>query len=619
LSRERAPAELSQGIGPRISPALRDRIRQLRLHEIGTGGLVGLGAAGLLAPRLDAPDALVAFGLGACLGSVAALRFPSWPALAHPGAAALAGIAGISMLFFPEPAFFVLVPMLAAALAWPLGGAANSTERVPAWVTPALFAVAASAFFIQSANRHWQFASGSMDLGIFVQQVWLLSRGLVPFNTVMGMHMLADHMDWIDWFVAPLVRLGPGPEMLLLVQSVVVASAVFPLVALGKRLAGVHAGLTAAAAFVLAPDVHMGVMFDYNPSTLGSALLLWAAWAIVLRGPLGALALALLACSAKENFSLYVAMLGLTLPLLHLASWRRGVGVAVMALSLFAVQIQLVFPAFRAGGFRHWEFEELGETPGEIAAAAAGHPLRTAELLVDHAEKRRGLLLPLLGTGYLGVVEPASLLLLLPNWGERFLSTHRTRWWGYYYGMPAVAMACLGMLAGWRRLERAGVLSNRLPAYVVGSVLLAGIFPPYATPSGSPRSDLYFLRQPNASAAADQQTERALVRYVGSDPAVKVAAQYNLLAHLAERPFVVTLERAEQADVIAVQLNGATYPTGRPAWKRMLWDIDSRGHYYVAFCEGSSVALRRRPGTEVPCPTWDALMRARPAADGAGP
>ena len=461
-----------------------------------------------------------------------------------------------------------------------------------------------------------------MDLGLFVQQHWLLSHGLVPFNTVMGMHMLADHMDWIDWLVAPLARVGPGPETLLLVQSLVVASAVFPLFGLGERLAGAYAGLTAAAAFVLAPDVHMGVMFDYNPSTLGSALLLWAAWAIVLRSPVVAVAVALLACAAKENFCLYVAMLGITLPLLRLTSWRRGLGIAALALALFAVQISLVFPAFREGGFRHWEFEELGDTPGEIAVAAVSHPLRTTALVFDNADKRRGLLLPLLGTGYLGVVEPATLLFQLPNWGERFLSTHRTRWWGYYYGMPGVAMACIGMLAAWRRLKRAGSVSERLPVYVLGCVLLAGSFPPYATPSGNSRSDLYFLRQPNASAESDQRTERALVRYVGSDPSLKVAAQYNLLVHLAERPFVVTLDRAEEADLIAVQLNGGTYPTGRPAWKRMLWDIDSRGQYYVAFCERSSVALRRKPGSAVPCPSWDALMRSRPApvpAGGAAP
>jgi len=601
-----------QATGPRSTSRIRDAA---------VGALYGFGAACIVAPRLGGRPGWVALGLCLVLGAAVALRIPSWPALARPWVAVLTAVAGVALLRSVELAFFLLVPLVAAALAGALVPTANETRPIPRWSAPLLFVAAAAVFFVQSANRHWQFASGSMDLGLFVQQHWLLSQGLVPFNTVMGMHMLADHMDWIDVLVAPLLRLGPGPEMLLLVQSLVVASAVFPLVALGRRLAGEHAGLAAAAAFVLAPDVHMGVMFDYNPSTLGSALLLWAAAAIVLRGPVAAFGFSLLACAAKENFTLYVAILGLSLSLMRLVSWRRGLGIAMLALSIFALQITVLFPRYRVGGFRHWEFEELGETPKEIAVSVASHPLRTAELLVENADKRRGLLLPLLGTGYLGVAQPATLLLLLPNWGERFLSTHRTRWWGYYYGMPAVALACLGMLVGWRRLTRAGANGERLPVYVLGCVLLAGLFPPYRTPNGNSRSDLFFLRQPNASSPVDQRTEQALVHYVGSDPELKVAAQYNLLAHLAERRFIVTLEHAEEAEVVAVQLDGGTYPMGRPAWKRLLWDLDARGHYYVAFCEGDSVALRRGPGTAVPCPSWDALIRSRPqgAVAGASP
>ena len=97
-------------------------------------------------------------------------------------------------------------------------------------------------------------------------------------------------------------------------------------------------------------DVQMGVMFDYNPSVLGSALLLWAAYAMVLRGRLAAIALVLLACAAKENFTLYVAMLALTLPLLRLASWRRAAGLAALALLIFGLELTLLFPAFREGG-----------------------------------------------------------------------------------------------------------------------------------------------------------------------------------------------------------------------------------------------------------------------------
>ena len=580
-------------------------------RDAGTGALFGLGAAGLLAARLDARGAIAGYRLGACVGAGAGLRL-RWPALDHPWLAAVSAAAGLAMLSFPESAFFLLVPVLAAALFWPLGEVSENDDPVSAWAAPTLFLVAATVFFLQSVGRHWRFASGSKDLGIFVQQHWLLAHGYPPHNTVMGMHMLADHMDFIDLLVAPLLRLGPGPEMLLLVQSLVVASAVFPLFALGRRLVRGRAGLAAAAAYLLAPDVHMGVMFDYNPSTLGSALLLWAAYAMIAGGPAAAVACALLACAAKENFTLYVAMLGVSLPLLRLASWRRGMAIAALALSIFAVQIRVLFPMFSEGGFRHWEFEELGETPGEIAASAALRPDRAALLLVDNVEKRRSLLLPLLDTGYVGLTEPASLLLLLPNWGERFLSTHRTRWWGYYYGMPAAAMACLGLLAGWRRLKSEGTAGGRLPAYVVGCSLLAGLVPPYTTPNGNRRSDLYVVEQPNASTPDDVRTQRALVRHVGPDPRLRVAAQYNLLPHLAERPFVVTLDRAEEADVIALQLNGGTYPEGRPAWKRQLWELDASGRYYVAFCDGQSVALRRRPGTPVSCASWEALMHSRP-------
>jgi uncharacterized membrane protein len=597
---------------PSPEPAT-ERTRSRALRDALVGALYGFGAACLVAPHLDPSLLPAAAALLALIGAGAALHFESWPALAHPWAGAVAAVAGLASLQSIELAFFVVVPVVASALAGPLTRAVSGV-RLPAWAAPALFVIAAVAFFVQSAGRHWQFASGSMDLGIFVQQHWLIAHGRVPYNTVMGMHMLADHMDLIDYLIAPLLRLGPGAEVLLLVQALVTASAVFPLAALGERLAGRAAGLTAAAAFVLAPDVHMGVMFDYNPSVLGSALLLWAAYGMVLRGPLAAAALVLLACAAKENFTLYVATLALTLPLLRLASWRRAAGLAALALLIFGVEITVLFPAFREGGFRHWEFEELGEGPREIVAAIVSHPLRTAELLVDEADKRRGLLLPLLGTGYLAAAEPASLLLVLPNWGERFLSTHRTRWWGYYYGMPAVAMACVGMLAGWRRLKASGRSVERLPAYVLGCVLLAGILPPYLTPAGNHRSDLYYLRQPYASAPSDQRTQEELVEYIGRDPSLKVAAQYHLLSHLAERPFVVPLERAEEADVIALQLDGGTYPTGRPAWKRLVREVDRQGHYYVAFCDGSSVALRRRPGADVACPSWEALVHADPAS-----
>jgi uncharacterized membrane protein len=546
-------------------------------------------------------------------GVLGAAFRPEAVALDHPAAALAASLAGAVYRWLPEPTFFLLVPLLAAGAAWPIGTPAPPPRETPRWATTVVFGLAAAVFFIQSAERHWQFASGSKDLGLFVQQHWLLAHGLVPYNTVMGMHMLADHMTFIDFLVAPLFHLGLGPVTLLLVQSLGVASAVFPLAALGRHVLGeARAGLALAGVWLLSPDVHMGVLFDYNQSPLGSALLLWTAWALVVRGPVAVALTAILACACKTNFPLYVAVLGPGLALLRAISWRRGLVVAGLALALFAVEIKVISPLFREGGFRHWEFEDLGETPSEIAATTLLRPDKALALLVDDPQKRRSLLLPLAATGYLGLAEPWSLALLLPNWGERFLSTHRTRWWGYYYGMPAAAMATLGLLFGWARLAKAGRASPHLGRYVLLCSLLAGLFPPYRTPNGNPRSDLYVLRQPNASSPEDVRTQEDAVRFIGRDPRLRVAAQYNLLPHLAERPFVVMLDRAAEADVVALQLDGGTYPEGRPAWKRRLWDLEESGAFHVAFCEGQTVVLRRGTAPGVECPSWAALMKTRP-------
>ena len=234
-------------------------------------------------------------------------------------------------------------------------------------------------------------------------------------------------------------------------------------------------------------------------------------------------------------------------------------------------------------------------------------------MLVNHPQKRRSLLLPLTATGYVGLADPLSVLLQVPNWAERLLSTHRTRWWGYHYGTPAAATAVVGLLLGWRRLRAAGRAAPGLPRYVLACALLAGLVPPFRTPGGNRRSDLYQLRQPYASAPDDVRTQRAAVRFIGRDPRLKVAAQYHLLPHLAGRPQVFMLDRAAEADVVALQLNGGTWPEGRPAWRRRrAGPVGQRAVSHVAFCEGRTVVLFRGAGDSVPCPAWDGLIAASP-------
>src|SRR4029079_9910705 len=122
--------------------------------------------------------------------------------------------------------------------------------RLPRWALPALSALSAAAFFAQSAHRHWTFASGGRDLGLFYQTHWLIAHGQPLLNTVMGMPVFADHLTFDDFVVPPLLRLHDAAATLLLVQALVVASGVFPIQAMAARVLGrPRLGLGLAAAW----------------------------------------------------------------------------------------------------------------------------------------------------------------------------------------------------------------------------------------------------------------------------------------------------------------------------------------------------------------------------------
>src|SRR5688500_18481743 len=301
-----------------------------------SGACWGTGAGGLLAANLRA-DPLPLLLAGALAGAILAASRPAAPSLGHPWLAALAAVTGAVVTVFPEPAFFLLVPLVVASVAWPLAPAGAPPlplrRALPWWTLPAVFAVGAAVFFIQSASRYWAYGAGSKDLGLFYQTHWLIAQGLPPLNPVMGMHALADHMELLDYVIAPLLSIHDGAETLLLVQALAVASAVFPLGWMGARLLeSSRAGLALAAAWLLAPDVHAGVMFDYNPMLLGSAALLWTAWALLCRGAVASVVAAAAACLAREDFCFYVAVLALVLALRG-APWRRAAAIAVLALA----------------------------------------------------------------------------------------------------------------------------------------------------------------------------------------------------------------------------------------------------------------------------------------------
>src|SRR5688572_12631592 len=75
--------------------------------------------------------------------------------------------------------------------------------------------------------RHRDFGS-SVDLAIFNQGIWLLSRFEVPISSIKGYNIFGDHFHPVIGLFVPFYWLAPGPEMLIAVQGLFFALSIVP-------------------------------------------------------------------------------------------------------------------------------------------------------------------------------------------------------------------------------------------------------------------------------------------------------------------------------------------------------------------------------------------------------
>jgi len=140
-------------------------------------------------------------------------------------------------------------------------------------------------FFAFGLSNHRSFRTASFDLGIEENVLWNAAhlRG-PPFRTTpLGPPYthLGFHQTWISYLIAPLYRLYPRAEFLLLLQAVVVALAAFPLFFLARRWLGQWWAFFFTAGYLAYAPLHGSVLYDFHYQPFASVLLFTIAYAVV--------------------------------------------------------------------------------------------------------------------------------------------------------------------------------------------------------------------------------------------------------------------------------------------------------------------------------------------------
>ncbi len=239
-------------------------------------------------------------------------------------------------------------------------------------------------FSVASVMRHNSFSSTAYDLGIFDQTVWGYSHGQMLLNTVRGINLLGDHMHPILFLVAPLYKIFPMPEGLLVLQSLALALGALPIFWIARKRIGAAAAALISISYLLYPSLQYINLFDFHPEAFAVPLLLFALYFVDAKKYAAAIAMLILTGLSKEHFPLAMASVG---AYIFLAQKKRKLGLLLAAAGIiwFAVNFKILLPHFAGeAAYAHIRgYEYLGNSLGEAAKNAVLHPQLTIKYLLS--------------------------------------------------------------------------------------------------------------------------------------------------------------------------------------------------------------------------------------------
>jgi uncharacterized membrane protein len=150
------------------------------------------------------------------------------------------------------------------------------------------------------------------DLGIYDNIFWNTTFGefLGCSYIKMGNHISA-HFDPIIWVLAPIYRLHPDAETLLMLQTVWVGTSVFPLFLIAQhQLQNPRLATLYCFAAILYPAMHGANLFDFHTLTLAVPTTLWIIYFIDTKATIRLFVALAVLLITREDMSLLACFLG---------------------------------------------------------------------------------------------------------------------------------------------------------------------------------------------------------------------------------------------------------------------------------------------------------------------
>ena len=394
------------------------------------------------------------------------------------------------------------------------------TGRIPRSHLALLLAV--SAFYVAVISylcqlRFDNFYAGAFDLGVNEQLLWTGGHGYLLYETpdrlITGVHSFLEiHSTYIALGFAPVYAAAPYPSTLFVLQSVAVASSIFPLYLI-CRLRGVRPGLVFPflALFLVNFALLGALLFDFHWETFLPMEVLWYYYLVIRRSYY----LALVPLAAGTLTLELFPFLAIGVALLLLYERLRAIGLRPRALLRdFVVRFQLLLVFVSLVAFLVVIFAERTVIPGLVGSsgpigvyAGINPSYRWTATSGTLWYSALYWLLLIASLGFFPVFSPKSLLPSVPWFVESVLfQPYYSSAFGNHYALLALATLGIAYVEGfarWTKIsEDRGVASGTSGALfgcaAVAEVVAFGGYDTFVAASNANHSAALKIEPPTA-------------------------------------------------------------------------------------------------------------------------
>lgn len=298
--------------------------------------------------------------------------------------------------------------------------------------------------FIWQGWRHFQFPV--LDLGLYNRHMWGLVRLDFSANPLKGFNLLGDHAHFILFLLAPVYALFQSPATLLVVQVLCISLSGWPIYLIARKY---FKNRTIAALWLIPYFMYFGfwsaLAYPFHVSAIAVLPLAWALYFMLEKNYRYLVPTVILMVLTKEEMPLVAIMMGLYIIVIQRKYWLGAIMAGLSGL-YFIFVLKFWLPS--VSGIRYY----YTDTSVPLKTALL-QPTEFVKAFLQPKEKFKNIAYMLTSFAGFSLLGIEILILLLPIWMGRFLSTQDWRWtYGQHYSANQGPILVVAAIIGIARL-----------------------------------------------------------------------------------------------------------------------------------------------------------------------